>query len=101
MERIEKNRTFIQSLVHTGPKKRKKNLKQATDDEIKSLVEILYNLRELPLTKNETKTLKPYSKQFKKFFKARWGIEKFKKYFIDHNQILPLVISIVLCKLFD
>jgi hypothetical protein len=97
---------LLPQLINYNEKARKKHKKEASADELKSLIEILYNLRELPLSTEEA-GLQLYRKPLHQFVFRKLAIGWFKT-FSYNNQILPSVylfcvnfLTLVFCNILD
>jgi len=101
MDRIEKARFFLQSLINCTERKRKKLIREASTEEIKTLVELIYNLRELPLSKDEQALISPHKKTLQQVLRKKWNVDELRTFFVKKHSVLPILVTTVLCKLFD
>jgi len=68
--RVEENRAFLEQLSKSTSYQRKHILERASDEEIKSIVELILNLEEKAIKKD--KSLKSHFKVIKKLKLADW-----------------------------
>jgi uncharacterized protein (UPF0276 family) len=101
MARVEKHRNFLSNFIVFTSKSQQKQLISASEEEIKTFFEILYNINSFPFTTKETKSLRKYTGQLKKFLKRKWSVKKLRVYFIKHNKLFSQITCVVLSKIVD
>jgi hypothetical protein len=101
MARVENNREFLTNFVISSSRSRSQLIKAASDEEVKSLFEVCYNINSFPFTKKESRLLFKYRSQLKSFIKRKWKLKQLRAYFIKRQKLLGLVLSVVLSKIVD
>ena len=84
MDRVSQNKEFLYKLTLNKKSVQAKLLKEATDEEIKTIIEILSNIDQLRLTDKEKKPIEFHKKSFTKFLKQKTDVKKLKRFIIKH-----------------
>jgi len=88
----ERNLDFIKSLDNITPYKRKKLIKNASEDNILALKEIAHNILKGKLKSVETNKLKRHKKSIRNFVKKKYSLKTKKKLLVQKGGFLPLMI---------
>jgi hypothetical protein len=101
MERFERNKDFLNSLIK-GTKIKKINIvMNASEDELRSVIEVALNVRSLPSSTKENKLLSPTIKYLRLFRKTRWTVGLAKKLIIRNLDSLKIWLKFVLAKVIE
>jgi len=101
MARVERNREFLARLVVSNKKTRSMLIHSASDDQIKTIFEIIYNINSIPFTAKEQKKLVKYKKFLKSFIKRKWTLNKLRVFFNKEQKIVSILIDGVQSKIVD
>lgn len=100
MERVEENKVFLEAIMSANITGRKALLKNTSDENLKTLVELCININSFPYTKTEQKDLKKVKPLLLALIKSKKiKLELVRKLFVKYNSVLPLIISTVLTKI--
>jgi mannose/fructose/N-acetylgalactosamine-specific phosphotransferase system component IIB len=64
---VEDNRIFLTNLVVSNSNVRQKLLKTASEEEIKTIFELLYNINSFPFSVKETRILTKHKRKLRSF----------------------------------
>ena len=101
MDRLLRNDSFLRKLSNAKRKTLYHLIKYASDDEIKVLYEIVYNLKTLDLGPSEKKTVQSKLYKLRKFFLSKWSLKRFKRFLLSHVNLIPYLISLIFTKVLD
>jgi len=101
MARVERNREFLTQVVVSSASSRKKLLNISTDDQVKTLFEVVYNINTIPFTTKEQKKLQKYKKILKSFVKRKWTVKKLRLYFTKQHKLVSILVDAVQSKIVD
>lgn len=101
MSRLYQNQEFLDNIVNFTARQRVKEIKKASEEEIKTLFEIFLNSSSLPLSKSEEKTFKKHLKVLKQFGRKRWTVKLLRTFFITNSKTCAEITSLVLNKVLE
>jgi arginyl-tRNA--protein-N-Asp/Glu arginylyltransferase len=100
MQRISRNKAFLDDLLGTrGKRKQKAIITRATYDNLCALYELILNSPNLNYTKKDEKVIKKSKIVLKKFFKQKLDLSSFKILIHKHLNLLLPILCLVLQKL--
>jgi len=101
MARVERHRDFLSRLIVSSKRTRSMLLHTASEDQLKTVFEILYNINSIPFTKKEEKKLVKYKKFLKSFIRKKWTIKKLRNFLTREQKIVALLVDAVQSKIVD
>jgi len=101
MARVERNREFLSRVVVSNPRIRSMILFTSSEDQLKTVFEILYNINSIPFTKKEEKKLSKHKKFLQSFLKRKWTIKKLRTFFTREQKIIAVLVEAVQSKIVD
>jgi hypothetical protein len=100
MDRLEENRVFLEQLLHAATLVRKSLIKHCTDEQLKTIIEVVINLNSFPYRKTEIKELNKVKPLLNTLFKRRKAsVKVFRSLILKYHNLLSIIISTILSKI--
>jgi hypothetical protein len=98
MARLITNRVFLEELILSTGKARKKIITNCSDEFLKCLFEIIYNSVKLAYTTKEKKEFNKCIKFVKALYSQKWNLEEFKVFLLKNALKLQILCVLVFSK---